>query len=199
VCEVGEDSKREVEYALVSDSVDPTADLIPFWQFPLHLRTADGELLTDFMHLKDGIDGTFDQIGDEAPARQHAVMIPAIRCINSRLMADAFNRLFFHLLKSPPRLHRARYSLDVKPTPFPVCLEQDEARVLAPLYLANVFVRRDIARVNVNQIASWLFQARMESRGLLAYVPIPRSITEPFRRYVGRFKGRALERARRKT
>ena len=200
VFEVREDAKHEVEYAFAGDSTDPSADLIPFWQFPLRLRTADGVLVTDLGHLKDGIDGRLDQIGEDAPIRQHAVMVPAIRCINSRLMAEAFDRLSRHLAAKPPQLRRDRFPLDLEPpTPFPVCIAEDEARVLAPLYLANVFERRDLARANVTQIAAWLFQARMESRGLLSYVPIPQSVTEPFRRYVGRFKGRALERARRMT
>ena len=78
------------------------------------------------------------------------------------LMADAFNRLFLHVIQSRPRLRRDRFPLDLKPVPFPVCLDEDEARILAPLYLANVFVRRDIARVNVNQVMAWLFKARIE-------------------------------------
>ena len=72
-------------------------------------------------------------------------------------MADAFNRLFLHVLRSAPRLRHDRFPLDIKPSPWEVGLEEPEARRFAPLYLANAFGPRDIARVNVHQlIQRWL-------------------------------------------
>jgi hypothetical protein len=156
------------------------------------LRTGDGELITDLMRLKDGIDGTFDQIGDDAEDRQHLFYVPAIRCINPRLMANAFNRLFLYAIRYRPPKEMKRFPLDDRPHPWTVSMDEHEARNLAPLYLANAFGRKDIARVNVNQVASWLFEATQEGTGHLMYVPVPQAVTEPFRRYVGRFRDDAV-------
>jgi Zn finger protein HypA/HybF involved in hydrogenase expression len=187
VCGVDDGRKVEVAYGHVPVPGEPGWDLVPFWRFPLCLRTADGQLLTDLMRLKDGIDGTLDQIGDEAPNRQHVFYVPAIRCINPRLMTSAFNRLFLYAIRNRPPKELKRFPLDDRPLPWTVSLAEAEARDLAPLYLANAFSRRDIARVNVHQVASWLFEAQQESPGHLMYLPVPQPVTEPFRRYVGRF------------
>ncbi len=186
--------KTEVAYAHGPTGDEP-CDLVPFWMFPLHLVTADGDRITDLWHLKDGIDGTLDQIGDDAPHRQHALWIPAIRCINARLMVAAFNRLFQHTVRNPPDVVRDRFGLDETPDPWPIGLTEPEARDLAPLYLANVFSPRDIARVNVRQVAAWLFEGRQQAAGELVFLGVPRVLTEPFRAYVGRFGPPALDRA----
>jgi hypothetical protein len=107
-------------------------------------------------------------------------------------MTSAFNRLFLYAVRNRPPKVMKRFDLDLKPQPWTVSLAEPEARDLAPLYLANVFSRRDIARVNVNQVASWLFGATQESPGTLMYIPVPRAVTEPFRRYVGRFRDDAV-------
>lgn len=192
VCGVMEGRKLDVEYGHIPWPEEPGWDLVPFWRFPLRLRTGDGELLTDLMRLKDGIDGTFDQIGDDALVRQHLFFVPAIRCINPRLMASAFNRLFLYAIRRRRPKSRDRISLDLRPRPWTVSLAESEARDLAPLYLANAFSRRDIARVNVHQVASWLFAATQEKPGRLMYLPVPQTVTEPFRRYVGRFRDDAV-------
>ena len=192
VCGVNEGRKLDVEYGHIPWPEEPGWDLVPFWRFPLRLRTGDGELLTDLVRLKDGIDGTFDQIGDDSPVRQHLFFVPAIRCINPRLMASAFNRLFLYAIRRRRPKSRDRISLDLRPRPWTVSLAETEARDLAPLYLANVFSRRDIARVNVHQVASWLFAATQEAPGRLMYLPVPQTVTEPFRRYVGRFRDDAV-------
>jgi len=192
VCGVTEGRKVDVEYGHIPWPDDPGWDLVPFWRFPLRLRTGDGDLLTDLVHLKDGIDGTFDQIGDDAPVRQHLFFVPAIRCINPRLMANAFNRLFQYAIRRRRPKARDRVPLDLHPRPWTVSLAETEARDLAPLYLANAFSRRDIARVNVHQVASWLFAATQEEPGHLMYLPVPQTVTEPFRRYVGRFRDDAV-------
>jgi hypothetical protein len=192
VCGVVEGRKKIVAYGHVSPPDEPRWDLVPFWRFALRLRTGTGELLTDLMRLKDGIDGTFDQIGDDPPDRQHVFYVPAIRCINPRLMANAFNRLFLYAIRNRPPKELKRFALDTRPQPWTISLAEPEARDLAPLYLANVFSRRDIARVNVHQVASWLFEATQEEPGHLMYLPVPQSVTEPFRRYVGRFRDDAV-------
>jgi hypothetical protein len=197
VCGVEQGDKREVQYGHVPPPEEGGHDLVPFWFYKLRLRTGDGQVLTDLLHLKDGIDGTLDQIGDEAPVHQHAILIPAIRCINSRLMAQAFNRLFIHTLRSQPRPRSERLPLDLKLQPWEVGLGEREARSFAPLFLANVFGHRDLAKVNVHQVAAWLFEGRMESSGTLAYIPVPLEVTRPFRDYLGRFRGEALDRAKR--
>jgi hypothetical protein len=194
VCRVSGRRKEEVEYSRAG-TAEEGIELVPFWLFPLRIRTAGGELVTDLAHLKDGIDGCFDQIGDDVPMRQHGLYVPAIRCINSRLMGTAFNRLFDHTVRTRFRIEHERWPLDVKPRPWSVHMDEAEARTLAPLYLANAFGRRDLARVRVSQIADWLFEAEQETEGRLVYLPIPEVVTNPFRRYVGRFRGRALKNA----
>jgi hypothetical protein len=192
VCDVVEGRKVDVPYGHIPLPDEAGWDLVPFWRFPLRLRTGDGELLTDLMRLKDGIDGTFDQIGEDAPNRQHVFYVPAIRCINPRLMANAFNRLFLYAIRNRPPKELKRFPTDLRPQPWTVSLAEAEARDLAPLYLANAFSRRDIARVNIHQVASWLFEATQDTEGHLMYLSVPRVVTEPFRRYVGRFRDDAV-------
>jgi Zn finger protein HypA/HybF involved in hydrogenase expression len=195
VCRVSVHRKEGVDYSRTTDATKPGLDLVPFWLFPLRIRTAGGELITGLAHLKDGIDGTLDQIGDDAPIRQHGLYVPAIRCINSRLMGSAFNRLFDHTIRQRYRIVHERWPLDLKPEPWSIHLDEPEARILTPLYLANAFGRRDLARVKVNQVADWLFDATQETEGRLVYLPIPEVVTNPFRRYIGRFRGKALRKA----
>ncbi len=186
------DGKTEIDYDHGRPIPEEDADLVPFWRFPLQLMTGNGSIITDLMHLKDGIDGRMDQIGDEADQGQDFLWVPAIRCINTRLMTSAFNRLFIHVARNPPRLIRGRYPLDSTPLPWPICLDEHQVRNFAPLYLANAFDNRDIARVNVHDVGPWLFDAKLLSTGRLTYLPIPRSVTETFRAYVGRYKSGAL-------
>ncbi len=89
-------------------------DIVPFWRFPLRLATTDQRVITDLMHLKDGIDGTLDQIGEGAQPGQDDLWIPAIRCINTRLMAAAFSRLFVFAARNPPQARKGRFPLDIK-------------------------------------------------------------------------------------
>lgn len=187
--------ERKPERAYLWDGAAPTggdAHLVPFWCFPFRLRTADGQLLTDLEHLRDGIDGTFDQIGDAPQRPDRTLLVPAIRCLTSRLTASAFNRLFHWSAAHAPPLEPRRIPLDEAPRPLTVCLDHDDARRIAPLYLANAFGRRDLARANVHQVASWLFEAELEARGELAFVAVPAVVTEPFRAYVGRPRVAAL-------
>ncbi|RLE22409.1 MAG: hypothetical protein DRJ65_13960 [Acidobacteria bacterium] len=186
------EGKTEIEYDHGKEIPEEDADLVPFWRFPLQLMTGNGSIITDLKHLKDGIDGRMDQIGDEAEQEQDSLWVPAIRCINTRLMTSAFNHLFMHVAHNPPRLIRGRFPLDNTPLPWPICLDEQQVRNFAPLYLANAFDNRDIARVNVHDVGPWLFDAKLLSSGRLTYLPIPRAVTETFRAYVGRYKGGAL-------
>lgn len=167
-------------------------ELIPFWRFPLHIKTGDGKLLTDFAHFKDGIDGTLDQIGDEARTRQDFLWIPATRCINPRLTRTALSRLLLHTLRKPPRMRKGRFPLDMKVQPWPVVLKEEEARTFAPLLLTEIFSPRDIARIHVDQAENWIFNATLESRGQLSYLSIPSDLTASFRAYLGRSRVAAL-------
>jgi hypothetical protein len=194
VCRVSGRHKETVEYSR-AEATEEGFDLVPFWLYPLRIRTAGGDLITDLAHLKDGIDGTLDQIGEDAPVRQHGLYVPAIRCINSKLMGNAFNRLFDYTVRQRFQIVHERWPLDAKPEPWSIHLDEAEARNLAPLYLANAFGRRDLARVNVSQVADRLFDATQETEGRLVYLPIPEVVTNPFARYIGRFRGQALRKA----
>jgi len=187
--------KSEIGYARPTSQPTGPADLVPFWRFPFRIRTADGTLITDLAHFTDGIDGQLDQIGDDAPVGQDEILVPAVRLINDRLRTEALNRIFRYTRATRFELREDRFTLEEKPRPWSVHTSESEARRLVPLYLANAFGRRDLARVNVHQVSSWLFKARQEAAGQLAYLWVPRPITEPFRRYVGRFHGIALDAA----
>jgi hypothetical protein len=194
----GETGKTEVPYDHAGVDPEGTRDLVPFWRFPLRLETSDGLQITDLRHLRDGIDGTFDQIGEGTVARQDSVWIPAIRCANPSLMTRAFNVLFVSVWRTRPAVTTGRFPLDARVRPWPVCLTEKEVREFGPLFLTNAFGPRDIARVNVHQVGSWLFESRFASRGRLVFVPVPQSVTTPFRNYIGRNAAGALHRARRR-
>ncbi len=188
-------SKAEIPYRRPASHPTGPADLVPFWRFPFRIRTARGELVTDLPHLTDGIDGRLDQIGEDAPATEDEILVPAVRLINDRLRTEALNRIFRYTRATRFDLVRERFPLEEKPAPWTVHTSEPEARRLAPLYLANAFGRRDLARANVHQVTEWLFRARQEAPGELVFLWVPRPITEPFRRYVGRFSAPALHRA----
>jgi Zn finger protein HypA/HybF involved in hydrogenase expression len=196
VCRVDGDRKGHVDYSFGEPARGRVCELVPCWVFPLRLRTADGRLLTDLAHLTDGIDGRLDQIGEDAAVKQHLVATPAFRCINSRLMGVAFEQVFAYLADHPPRLVHERFPLTERPRPWSVNLDEASARRLLPLYLANAFSPRDLARAKVDQVSSWIFEAIQEMPGRLAYLPIPRPVTEPFRHYVGRYQAQALKKAK---
>jgi len=193
------ESGRKVEVPYDRPAAPPPTDtphyLVPFWRFPFRLRTANGQLITDMAHLTDGIDGTFDQIGEGAPMAREDLLIPAVRLINDRLQTTAFQRLFAFTRDLELSLSSERFPLDERPEPLTTSLPEPEVRRVAPIYLANAFGRRDLARVNLHQVGSWLFRARLESRGRLAFIWVPAPVVEPFRPYIGRFRGQALQKA----
>jgi len=185
VFEADAGGKREINYDHEGGE-ENEKDLIPFWRFPLRIRSGTGELLTDFAHFRDGIDGRLDQIGDSAPVGQDFLWIPAIRCINAKLTRVALENLLIHTLRRPHRIRKGRFPLDLKVQPWPAILDEVEARRVAPLLLARIFNARDIARVQVAQVRNWIFDARLESDGRLCYLSIPTDLSRAFRAYIGR-------------
>ncbi len=185
-------SKKEIRYGRAALDGNTDGDLVPFWGFDLELADTSGQIVTDLAHLTDGIDGTFDQIGDDAPTSQDTVLVPAFRVINSHLMTKAFQRMsrFTAPFKEP--VTDERFPLEEKSRPWSVSLPEAEARRFLPLYLANVFTLRDLARANLQGVTAGLFKTNQRSAGRLIYVHVPRPLTEPFRPYIGRFKTQAI-------
>ncbi len=186
--------KHEVPYSWAK-APSEDRDLVPFWRFPLRLTTTDGQTLTSVPHLTDGIDGRLDQIGTAPEDAQDEVLVPAFAVINPKLMAQAWVRVFTPLLGRSVATTSERFPMDDTPRPWNVTLSETEARSLLPLLLSQAFGTRDLIRANVNQVEAWLFKARQTVPGALTFVPLPKQLTEPFRRYVGRFTTRALKRA----
>ncbi len=191
---IGVDGTEKLEIPYDRGRIEGTdaTEILPFWLFPLRLRTEDGAVLTDLAHLTDGIDGRLDQIGDDAPRRDESILVPAFHVINPRLMGTAWRRLFELTTRRPWFTESGRYPLTERPHPHPVTLPEARARRIAPYYLASAFGRRDLARANIHQVSRWLFRARLESRGRLIYLALPRQVIEPFRMYIGRFPVGAL-------
>ncbi len=189
------EAKREVVYAHDPQGVGPDTDLVPFWAFRLELRTGEGDVVTDLLHLKDGIDGSLDQLGEDHEPARHAILAPAVRCRSARLTGRALESLFAYVLRRPPRPAGGRFPLDVRPEPWPVGLDQDDARQIAPLLLASVFSQRDLAKVSVHQVSARLFEARLEGSARLVYAGVPRVVGEPYRAYVGLPTAAAVARA----
>ncbi|NOZ79680.1 MAG: hydrogenase maturation nickel metallochaperone HypA [Acidobacteria bacterium] len=187
--------KKEIGYDRASLDGSAGGDLVPFWRFDLELADASGRVITDVKHLTDGIDGTFDQIGDDAPMTRDSVLVPAFRVINSRLMTAAFQRMSPFTAPFEAVVTNERFPLDERPTPWSVSLPEPEARRFLPLYLANIFTLRDLARANLKSVASGLFETHQRTPGRLIYVLVPRPLTEPFRSYIGRFKTPAVDEA----
>ncbi len=186
-------TKKEISYGHAALDGSTGGELVPFWSFSLELLDSSGQIVTDLAHLTDGIDGTFDQIGDHAPTSRDTVLAPAFRLINTRLMTQAYERFSPFAAPFELPISEGRFPLDQKPRPWSVSLPEAEARRFLPLYLANIFTLRDLARANLHSVTAGLFDARQRTTGRLIYVRVPRPLTEPFRPYVGRFKTDAIE------
>jgi hypothetical protein len=197
VFDAGPDGKQELDYDAPVDEPMPGHTLVPLWRFDLTLRTADGQTITGLAHLRDGIDGTFDQIGDHAREASSTVWVPGFRCINQRLTADAQRRLFTFIVGTPPKTGSERLPLDQDVSPWTVSFDEPEARAAVPLLLAELFTARDLARANVHQIDATLFHGRQVRQGRLCFAWIPDVVIEPFRPYVGRTTASAVDAARR--
>ncbi len=157
---------------------------LPFWRFPFRLRTADGELVEDLPHLTDGIDGTFDQIGD-APARPEWLLVPAFRVRLSKNGIRFYRRLWLELALRPPSLRRRRFDLDAPaPNVVGATMPREEARIFAGIYLALAFTRRDLARAEIRGVRARFLEARVEGAPELAWVALPSGLVEPHRALV---------------
>ena len=189
------DRKVEVPYSHDPRPADVPTELVPFWSFRLELRTGDGEVVTDLRLLKDGIDGTLDQLGENYHPVRHAIAVPAVRCVVAKLTAQVLRELFAHTLRHAPAPTGERFPLEETPEPWPITVDEAEARRLAPLLLAIVFTRHDLARADVHQVATRLLTANLEGVAQLLFLPVPKVLTEPFRRYVGRTPDTAVSRA----
>jgi len=188
-------ARRKVELGYDHEPPQEGHDMVPFWRFPLRLRTGDDNVVTGLAHLKDGIDGSLDQIGDETPMRQDQIFVPAFRCRHPRQMAESLERMLIFTLRRPPSTYTGRYPLDSHPEPWTVSMAEEEARRFTPLYLATAFNRRDLAKANVHNVTSWLFEGRLEAEGRLCFLNVPQTVTEPFRPYIGRTRVQAVQKA----
>ncbi|HVN30681.1 MAG TPA: hypothetical protein VMT45_01715 [Thermoanaerobaculaceae bacterium] len=166
---------------------------VPFWRFPLRLRTANGELIVDLPHLTDGIDGTYDQIGDR-PQVQQEFFVPAFRTAVSRAGVRLYRRLWPLLLGRSVELSGERFSA-VRPPErvVEITLPAAEARVFASVYLALAFTDRDLARAVVKTVRERFLTCQLEGEPQLVYLNLPRELVDPFRSLLGRARLAALE------
>jgi hypothetical protein len=160
--------------------------LVPFWRFPLRLRTATGELIVDLPHLTDGIDGAYDQIGDR-PQLQQVFFVPAFRTKVSKAGVQLY-RLLWPLMRGRPReLASERFS----PTRPPervveITLPAPEARIFARVYLALAFTQRDLARAQVKTVRERFLAGQLEGDAELTYLSLPQALIGSFVGILGR-------------
>jgi hypothetical protein len=174
---------------------DGGGTLLPFWSFPLRVRTATGAVITDLDRLSDGIDGTLDRTGDR-PEQPGLLLVPAFRTRLSRVGVRLYRRLWHAVQESPPRLRDERFSPADPPRAeaVDITLPAEEARVFGLVYLALAFGTRDLARAQVAQVREQFLGAQLEGSPRLVYLAVPSSLIEPFRAALGRARPRALSR-----
>lgn len=169
------------------------SSLAPFWCFPLRLRTATGELVTDLAHLTDGIDGTFDQIGDR-PQGAEWFFVPAFRTRASKAGVRFYRRIW-PLLRQRRSLAREPFSPAAPPGEVvPVTLPALEARAFALVYLALAFGPRDLARAEVKRVRAAFLDAELEGEPELAFLNLPAEVAGPSRNLFGRVRPQAVRR-----
>jgi hypothetical protein len=166
--------------------------LVPFWRFPLRLRTATGELIVDLAHLTDGIDGTFDQIGDR-PQVQQDLLVPAFRTRVSKAGVRLY-RLLWPLAQGQAReLATERLSAARPPERVvEITLSASEARIFAGVYLALAFSPRDLARAQVRTVRERFLLATIEGEPQLVYLSLSQEVIGPFSSLFGRARVAAL-------
>jgi hypothetical protein len=173
---------------------EPTAGhrQVPFWRFPLRLRTAAGVLITDIPHLTDGIDGTYDQIG-ERPQLAQAFFVPAFRTRVSRAGVRLYRRLWPVIQGWPHDLRPGRFSpADPPQRTVEVTLTAVEARVFGRVYLALSFSQRDLARAEVRGVRERFLSAQLEGNAELAFLNLPDELLGPLDGLFGRARIEAL-------
>jgi len=166
--------------------------LVPFWRFPLRLRTATGELIVDLAHLTDGIDGTFDQIGNR-PQVQQDLLVPGFRTRIGKAGVRLY-RLLWPLAHGQAReLARERLSPARPPERVvDMTLSAAEARIFAGVYLALAFSRRDLARAQVKTVRERFLLARLEGEPEPVYLSLSQEVIGPFSSLFGRARVAAL-------
>lgn len=175
------------------DSPAPGRTMVPFWKFPMRIRTADGELITDLPHLTDGIDGTYDQIGD-TPQREQELFVPAFRTRVSKAGVRLYRTLWPVAHGAPRNLERERFRADSPPAhPVEVTLPADEAREFGRIYLALAFGPRDLARAEIKRVRARFLDAELEGDPTLTYLALPEELVGNVRHLLGRARPAALE------
>ena len=166
--------------------------LVPFWHFPLRLRTATGKLIVDLPHLTDGIDGTYDQIGDR-PQVQQELMVPAFRTRVSKAGVRLY-RLLWPLVQGRARELASERFTPARPPDrvVDITLSAPEARVFGRVYLALAFTRRDLARAQVKTVRERFLLGRLEGEPELVYLALSRELMGPFASLFGRARLAAL-------
>jgi len=164
----------------------------PFWRFPMRLRTASGALITDLPHLTDGIDGTFDQIGDRPQAAQ-SFFVPAFRTRVGKTGAQLYRRLWPAVQGRRHELSAERFGPAAPPgAVVEVTMGSAEARAFARVYLAISFSPRDLARAEVKGVRERFLSAELEGDADLAFLTLPEDLLAPFDGILGRPRLMAL-------
>jgi hypothetical protein len=165
---------------------------VPFWRFPLQLRTAGGEIVTDMAHLTDGIDGTYDQIGDR-PQVEQSFFVPAFRTRVSKSGVRLY-RLLWPLVQGPAHQLTGERFTPARPPErvVDVTLGAGEARAFARVYLALAFNQRDLARAQVKTVRERFLAARLEGVPDLVFLSVPEAVIAPFEGIFGRARPAAM-------
>jgi hypothetical protein len=154
---------------------------VPFWRFPLALRTAEGQVVRDLAHLGDQLDGVLDQVG-ERPQQQSYFFVPAFRLRLTRGAVRFYRRLWPLLHGAPRTLHAAPFDVTSMPAEvWPLTLPAGEARVFGAMYLALSFTSRDLARTEIRGIRARFLEATLEGEPEPAYLSLPIELVSPFR------------------
>ncbi|HVN76991.1 MAG TPA: hypothetical protein VMT19_11775 [Thermoanaerobaculaceae bacterium] len=165
---------------------------VPFWRFPLRIRTAGGAVITDLPHLTDGIDGTFDQIGDR-PQVVQSFFVPAFRIRVTKAGVQLYRRLWPEVQERPRRLRPERFGpADAPSRTVEVTMTAAEARVFGRVYLALAFTPRDLARAEVKGVRERFLSAEFEGDAELAFLDLPEELVGPLDGVAGRPRLAAL-------
>jgi hypothetical protein len=169
----------------------PGSFVVPFWRFPLRMRMTSGEVITDLAHLTDGIDGTYDQIGNQ-PQQQEFILVPAFRSRVSKVSVRLYRRLW-PLAQRPRELRVGRFDLQNPPREVVTAtMPAEEARIFARVYLSLAFGTRDLARAEIKRVRSAFLEAKLESTPELAFINVPADLITPSLNALGRPRPEAL-------
>ncbi len=165
---------------------------VPFWRFPLRLRTATGDLILDLPHLTDGIDATYDQIG-ERPQVEQRFLVPGFRTRVSKTGIRLYRQLWPVVQGPRPAPSRERFALDRPPERVVgITLGAGEARAFARVYLALAFTQRDLARAQVKTVRERFLSATLEGEPDLVFLSLPEELIGPFAGVLGRARAAAV-------